>query len=196
MIKAIIFDADGVLIHTERFSTTLEREQGITMEQTAPFFAEKFHACRIGAADLKEEIAPYLESWGWTKGVDAFLEYWFDIEYNLDKDLIKYIEELRKKGVVCMLGTNQEKRRFDYMSEKIGFKDIFDRVYVSAHLGCAKPEHEYFDKILLDLPGISKGEILLVDDRQEHIDSAEKFGIHGEFYTSLENLKKKIESLA
>lgn len=196
MIKAIIFDADGVLIHTERFSAILQREQGITLEQTASFFKDKFHDCRIGQADLREEIAPYLEGWGWTKGVDAFLDYWFNIEYNLDKDLIKFIEELRQKGVVCMLGTNQEKRRFNYMSERIGFVGIFDKVYVSAHLGCAKPEHEFFTKILSDLKDIDKKEILLVDDRQEHIESAEEYGIHAELYTSLDNLKKKIASFS
>src|SRR3989338_11545519 len=134
MIKAIIFDADGVLILAERFSEILDRDFGIPLEMTRSFFEGPFQKCRTGELDLKEAINPFLTDWGWHKGVDAFLDLWFEVDYKLDQELIEYIKALRQKGILCILATNQEKRRFWYMLDRLGFAGIFDRTYVSAHL--------------------------------------------------------------
>lgn len=76
MIKVIIFDADGVLIHGKRkFSITLAKKHRIPLEVTLPFFTGPFQKSLIGNADLKEIISPYLEKWGWDKGVDVLKEF-------------------------------------------------------------------------------------------------------------------------
>src|SRR5260221_12594154 len=99
MIKAILFDADGVLINGEMFSSVLEREYGISTKITTPFYAGPFQACLTGKADLKKIIKPYLKKWGWQKSVDEFLKTWFRAEHTIDKDLVDYIQELRKKDI-------------------------------------------------------------------------------------------------
>jgi len=38
-------------------------------------FKNEFQPCLVGEADLKEQINPYLEKWGWKKSVDDFLEH-------------------------------------------------------------------------------------------------------------------------
>ena len=127
MIKVIIFDADGVLIPTkQKFSKTLAEKHGIPTEKTLPFFEGPFQDCLIGKKDLRETVAPYLNEWGWGKGVDALLDYWFKLESDSDKDLINYIQKLRQKGVLCFLATNNEKYRFQYMFDKLGFAKSFD----------------------------------------------------------------------
>ena len=65
MIKALLFDADGVLVNGEMFSNHLLRDHGLDSEVTAPFFKGPFTDCVIGKADLKAVIAPYLQQWGW-----------------------------------------------------------------------------------------------------------------------------------
>lgn len=196
MIKVIIFDADGVLVHSKRrFSTTLAEKHGISLKSTLPFFNGPFQECLVGNSDLKEIILPYLDKWGWDKGVDTLLDYWFSLESQTDKLLIKYIKELRQKGVICLLATNNEKYRFKYMMSKMGLQKVFDKTYASAHLGHKKPNQSFFLKIYKELGKIDKKEILFVDDSIENIKGAKKFGINTEFYTTFDNLKKKISLL-
>ncbi|MFA6519990.1 MAG: HAD-IA family hydrolase [Candidatus Paceibacterota bacterium] len=193
MIKVIIFDADGVLIPTKRrFSKTLAEKHDISLEKTLPFFVGPFQECLVGDKDLKETVAPYLNEWGWSKGVDALLDYWFKLESELDADLIQYIQELRNQGVLCFLATNNEKYRFQYMLDKLGFAKSFDKTYSSANLGHQKPSSNFFSKIWSELHAIQKSEILFVDDDIKNIKGAQDFGFHTEHFKSLESLKRKI----
>ena len=165
MIKVVIFDADHVLIHGGRkFSVQLAEDYGISSEKTLPFFSGPFQDCLVGKADLKNAVTPYLASWGWHKGVDSLLDLWFTSQHNTDEELVKYIQQLRGKGVLCFLATNNEKHRFQYMLDKMGFANCFDKTYASAHLGHKKPDQEFFSKMFNELKDIQKNEILFVDD--------------------------------
>ncbi|MEI7709364.1 MAG: HAD family hydrolase [bacterium] len=192
MIKVIIFDADGVLINGDRFSDALARDYGISTAITAPFFNGPFRDCLIGKADLKEILTPYLHEWGWTKGLDAILDYWFEIGYNLDKELMDYVQELRAKGVLCLLSTDNEKYRFEHMLARMGFSKSFDKAYSSSLLGYKKINPVAFQKIFDDLKGIEKKEILFTDDDIQNIKCAQDFGIQAELYTSRDDFRKKM----
>ena len=195
MIKVIIFDADGVLLTGERFSVALAREYGISEEKTRPFFVGPFRDCLVGKADLKEVISPYLIEWGWTKGVDAILEYWFEAYQIVNQELVQYIKGLKQKGILCFLATDNEKYRFAHMLDRFGFSKIFDKTYASPYLGYKKINPNFFLKIFQELKNIDKKDILFIDDDIENIVCAKEFGINVELYTSLENLKRKISLL-
>lgn len=193
MIKVLIFDADGVLINGDIFSKRFSKEYNIDISKINPFFDGPFKDCLVGKADLKEVLAPYLEKWGWKDGVDNFLEYWFSTEHSIDQELINYIQEHRKNGIKCVIATNQEKYRADYLFNKIGFVNSFDKMYVSAHLGHKKTNKEFFEKLVNDLNSIRKDEILFWDDDMENINTAKEFGINAELYTTFEDFKKKMD---
>jgi len=193
MIKVILFDIDGVLFSQERFSDFLERDSNIPQESLPPFFNGPFQECLTGKWDLKGLIAPYLTTWGWDKGVDAFLDVWFTREHTLNQPLIDYIREVRQKGVKCFIATNQEKHRFQYIIEKMGFAHNFDRAYASAHLGHKKPDQEFFSKIFDDLKNIKKEEILFWVDREINVEGAKDFGINAEVYTAFPDFKEKMD---
>ena len=190
MIKVILFDADGVMVNGERFSIALNRDYGISIETTPPFFNGPFQDCLVGNIDLRDAVSPYLSSWGWDKGVDAFLEYWFSIEHTINEELVAYIQELRNQKILCFLATNNEKYRFQYMLDKMGFANCFDKTYASADLGSKKPAHDFFLKIYKELNNIQKDEILFIDDDEANIESATAFGINAILYTSVEDVKK------
>lgn len=193
MIKAVIFDADGVLINGVEFSVFLNRDYGISTDKTLPFFNGIFKDCLLGKADLKIVIEPYLKEWGWNKSVDEFLEYWFKSEHNIDEKLVEYIQNLRKKGIKCYLATNQEKYRVQYMLNKMGFAQCFDRVYASCQIGYKKPSMEFYSKVIEDLGMIDKQSILFWDDTKAHVDSAKDFGINGEIYSGFKDYKRRMK---
>ncbi len=188
-IKAILWDADGVLnLPEEFFSVIYAKSRGMDPAIIEPFFkSEEFKAATAGQADLKELLAKDLSLWQWQGSVDELLNLWFTSEDIRNEPLIKYVQELKQKGMPCYVGTNQEKYRGEYM--KAMFKGDFDNVFVSADLGVAKPDPKFFEQILaaIKLPAEN---LLYFDDTQSHVDAAKKLGIQAHLYQSLDHIKQ------
>ncbi len=183
----ILFDADGVVIHAELFSKQYAREFGISTEDMLPFFLGDFWNCLIGKADLKEVIIPRLPKRRRPWTVDEFLAYWFSHENHPDLQLLSYIQEVRKKWIICSLATNQEQWRTSYMKTTMQFDTLFDHVFSSAYLGVKKPNPAYFHQIISALEKeyttkISPHDILFFDDTHENIDQAIALGINAYVY--------------
>jgi putative hydrolase of the HAD superfamily len=193
MITTLILDADGVLINGERFSDVRARELNADPEKEREFFTTKFQECLVGKADLKESIAPYLLSFGWDKTADEFLDYWFKAEHSLNEKLMEHVQKLRSSGITMALATNQEKYRTQYMLDHMGFKEAFDNIYSSAHLGLKKPAVEFFAHVV-DSLGVSKEEVLFWDDDMANIDGAKSYGINAEFYSDYDSFISTMET--
>ncbi len=193
MIKVALFDVDGVLIHIDFFTNAIERKYGISKELSTQFFTNSFEDCIIGKKDLKVEIEPYLNKWGWKGSVEAYLDEWFAYESKINTDLVNFIQKMRSMGIVCSVATNQEKYRVDYLFDKLGFANSFDNIYSSANFGCKKPEKQFYEKLLASLEGVKKDEILFWDDRLENIVAAKKAGINACQYVDFNNFTETMK---
>lgn len=192
MIKAILFDADGVLVTGKKFADHLLDDLHLTSEKTAPFFKGPFKECLIGKADLKEAIAPYLPQWGWDKSVEEFLIYWFGSEHHINEPLMTCIRSLREKGIKCYVATNQEKYRVLYIQDYMKLKPEFDGFFASNEIGVCKPDEAFYHHILNRLR-IKPEEILFWDDTQGNVDAAKRLGMNAEFYSGFEDFKLKMK---
>lgn len=192
MISTVLFDADGVLINAEMASYYFARKYNLSPETTVEFYKGPFQDCITGKLDAKDVLPPYLKKWGWQKSVDDFMHEWFEYEHKLDEELIAYVQKLRQKGIKCYVATNQDKHRAQYMLDEMGFKNSFDGLFASAHLGVGKPEKEFFEKVLDKLGVTDKETILFWDDRQENVSGAREFGINAELYTDIGAFKSKM----
>jgi putative hydrolase of the HAD superfamily len=190
MPKAILFDADGVVLkkhHGEYFSVRFSREHDAPVEEVTEFFKTKFRLCQEGKADLKQELNPVLPKWGWDKDVDAFLEYWFTSDVEVDPEVIQAVQKYRKQGIKCYLATDQEKYRAAYLRDIMGLAQKFDGFFFSCELGAVKSQSSFFEQVLIRLD-LQPTEIAYWDDEKRNVEVAKALGINAKFYESIADL--------
>lgn len=190
-IKAILFDADGVLITSDSFSTHYEKKFGLPEGTMLPFFKNEFQECVIGNADLKKVVKPYLIEWNWKGTTDEFVQYWLETSSDVDGNLIQTITNLRQKGISCYLATNQEKFRTKYLRNNMGFEEIFDGIFSSSEIGFKKPEEQFYRHICDEIfvrQGIFPHKILFIDDQEKYLHNAKELGINTHLYKNFEDL--------
>jgi putative hydrolase of the HAD superfamily len=191
MIKAVIFDLDGVIvISNQRFSDRL----GLNQELQDEFFKGKFLDLLVGKGDLKEEIRKYAEKWGWKGTIEELLEYWFRGEHVMDKRVVSAIRELRKNGIKTFLATNQEKYRTAYVKKEMGLLLIFDEIFSSSSAGYMKKDPQFWQFVLERIP-VKPKEVLYWDDSGDNVEAAGIAGVRAELYTSFEDFHMKMQTM-
>ncbi len=147
MIKAVLFDADGVIINKPKlFSQYLMEEYNVPADSILSFFQNEFQSSIVNQADLKIIVAPYLKKWNWPKSVDELLDYWFKKEHYVDQRIVDLVAFLKTKDIQCIATSNQEKYRSSYIKNEMGFNNFLDAVYTSSDLGVKKPQMEFWQK--------------------------------------------------
>lgn len=191
MPKALLFDADGVVIKARAryFSDRFAEKQGIPVAQVLPFFKHDMREAFVGKADITESLKNYLPQWKWAGTVDEFLAYWFGEESPRDEEVIAYVDELRMRGgYKCYLATDREQNWAEYLKENVGLKNHFDGFFFSYEVGHEKNEAEYFIEVAKELK-LTPGEIMYIEDDPKNVAVAKGVGIDARLYTSLEQLK-------
>lgn len=194
MIKALILDADGVLLQNpKKFSQRYSEKFAVPIEQMLTFFDNQFQDCILGKKDLKLELQKVLPLWGWEKSVDELMDFWLLGESNLNQSLLDFLPKVKAKGVKIFLGTNNEKYRAQYIVHNLDLKRHLDSVYASWEVGYKKPSQEYFQHIINDLKLIP-GEILFVDDDPKNVEGAKQAGMNAELYSDLKSFQKSLKN--
>lgn len=195
-IRYICFDVDGVLVrNNEYFSVQYAREVGIADDTMGPFFKEVFPDCCRGKSDLKEAVRPYLGEWKWEGTPDGFLQRWFKSEHNVDEVALQYVQDLQVRGIYCVVSSDNEKYRAQYVKENMGFGKVFQNMYFSYAVGYKKTDSEFWEFVYRDMSKenkLDKKEVLVVDDDEEVVKTAEQFGFIGYHYTEFYRFKENM----
>ena len=184
-IKAILFDADGVL----------QRPAVWWREALMPILG----AADVGEVDrflrdiLEAESAHLCAPSGFDAALMKTLTRWNCSErfsdaaqvlnsIRLYDDVIEVVRVLRRAGMPCHIASNQQAGRAQHMSERLGYKALFVEEFYSCRLGVAKPDVAYFNRVL-ELLGHPSQRVLFIDDRAENVDAAKRAGLAAVVYS-------------
>ena len=192
MIKAVIFDLNGVFIQSPKLSDRFREDYGVPTEEFIPALKEIMD--KIRRPDAKGAYSywkPYLEKWKVEMSKEQFYDYWFTAEKEVPEliDIAKKIKEQDKKVIIL---SNNFVERADYYKENFPFLDIFDKVYYSWQTGFVKPDPEAY-KLLLEENELKPEESLYFDDSENNVKVAKDLGIKAYQYKGPEDLKEVLK---
>lgn len=200
MIKAIMVDVDGVLVHGrpadgKPWAASIEADLGVnSADLQRAFFTPYWHAIVTGRVDLKSALEPVLARIAPGLCTEVFIAYWFKNDARLDTRLLSQLNRQRQTGVKVYLATNQEHLRASFLVEQLGLGERCDGVYYSAALGCKKPDVGFYEKII-NLSGFLPGELLLLDDTPGNVLAAKKLGWNAVEWTQKSNFSAILASV-
>lgn len=186
MIKTIVFDYSGV-ITPGPLKNWVQKNLSKTDERYN-LYKEKSSTWDLGTMTT-DEVYQILSN---ITGVPKEL-VWEKIylPQKPDKELVSLIRKL-KKNYKIILFSNFIGDFLRKLIETHEINDLFDEVIISSDHGKRKPNHNFFE-ILVKISGVKKSEIIFTDDKNENVESSNKFGIKAFLFTDTKNFIKDLK---
>jgi|GEM_PF-241448 len=184
MIKAIIFDLNGVFIKSRNLSERFAEDFGVAQDEFLVALRQIMSRVRQpNAIECFECWQPFLQKWGIDFSNKDFYDYWFGHE-KIDSELVGYAKELSSREIkLFILSNNFRERSQYYLKHFSDFMGIFEKVYFSWQTGHQKPGHEAFLDILNE-HNLQADECLFFDDSPENVETAKSLGLNAFVYSS------------
>ncbi|MFA7253093.1 MAG: HAD family phosphatase [Patescibacteria group bacterium] len=195
MIKAIIFDLDGVFVTGPKFSERFMRDFGISASEFMPVFEEIMSFVKKpGSADLYNYWQPYLVKWKVSLNEEQFLNYWFGSE-TIVPGMVECARELKARGMEVIVLSNNFRERSEYYQRT--FPELFsnfDQIYFSWQTGFRKPDKGAY-RFALTQNHLNPSECLFFDDSERNVEAASELGINAFLYEGPDHVKGKTDEL-
>lgn len=192
-IKAVIFDAGGVMLegNIEQFLEKCEKGLGlrptknITEHGGAIFGREMALGFKHPKKSLNELFGGNLSKEKADRIVEIYLANWIE-----NQKMVELAKKLKKKYKVALL-SNTDNAHTDSW-EKNGFAKLFDVVIASNKVHLVKPGERIY-KLVLERLGLKAGQCVFVDDMQACTEAAERLGFRTILFKNPEQCKKELE---
>jgi len=197
MIKAVLFDAGGVLHYTNEGAqyNDLTKTLGLTDEQMAIFYREIVPLHGKGLL-TEEQVWQQMSARFGIRHVEPsehlLTRAWEPLVEKIP-GMYELIDELKDRGLQTVLVTNITPPYADVLRAK-GHYDPFDITVLSYEVGSWKPEDAIFLKAL-ELAGVQPEEAVMVDDLAWNIEAVNRLGVHGILFKDPEQLRAELEPL-
>lgn len=196
MIKAVMFDAGGVLhVANTAVGDDLQQELGLTAEQIKEIFSHYVPLMGTGKMTEKEVWEALRRDYGIRAVREDERLFTRSFITTLEKmpGMYELIEELKAKGIIVMLLTNVTPQFAEVLEQK-GHYDPFDFKVLSCEVGVWKPDVKIYQHALQKL-GVKPEEAVFIDDQHKNIAAAGALGIHGIIFHDTEQLKIGLAAL-
>ena len=195
MIKAIVFDAGGVMLdgNAEKFFKRCEKELGlksaIEVDTTDP--VGFCRGMQLGEKDPKDDLN---DAFGGKLAEEKLKNVLtlFEEEWPQNPKMVELTKKLRQNYAVALLSNVEDihVKRF----KKEGFLELFDEVVLSNEVHLVKPDERIF-KIMLEKLRLKAGECVFIDDKQKSVDTAARLGFKSFQFESVEQCERELKNL-
>lgn len=199
MIKAILFDFDGVLTVEKTGSGPItkyiSKRCGIDLKTIEDNYY-KYNDALLGGQTTHEEI------WGdFCKGVGENIDYNILLEafpqITLDNKVVSYIKELKKKYLTAMV-TDNKCDRIDSIVKYYNLEQCFDFITISAAVHSRKKEEHIF-KYTVEKLKVSPEECIFIDNTSSNLVVPKNMGMKvikfDDENRDIEKFKEEVEGM-
>jgi len=180
--KALIFDLDGVICHTDQYHYKAwksiadelgiffdekinNRLRGVGRMQSFDIILEKYDRQmsdeeKLLFADKKNKI--YVELLGDMSPAD------------LDADVMKTLSTIRARGIIMAIGSSSQNAK--RILDKIGLGEFFDAISDGTNISRTKPDPQVF-LMASEFVGIDPSNCIVVEDAKAGVDAAKSAGM-------------------
>ncbi|MFE4952508.1 HAD family hydrolase [Leifsonia sp. NPDC056665] len=113
---------------------------------------------------------------------------------SIDHDTLQVLLDLKEGGTRLALLSNAGRDFGSYFRHGT-LGDLFEQVFVSGELGTVKPSAEIFEHVMAEL-GVTPAQTVFIDNKAENVEGARALGIAGHVYTSADDLRAYLQTLA
>ena len=188
--KLVIFDMGGVVCRNFDVVPIMADKLGIS---EADFYrlAGEDNLRRLYCGDIS--IDDFWQEFSRAYGENITEDLWAKFYCpKLKKDTIRFLK-IVKKSHRAVVGTNTIHSHYEINKAK-GYYRPFHEVYASNKMGLAKPDPDFYMKII-DSEDHMVSEALFIDDKRQNVRAAQKMGIEAILFQGNETLKEVSELL-
>lgn len=200
MIKAVLFDFDGVLTLDGSGSESTCKYICAATGIDRNIFENEYRKYNVGllTGKLKHE-----EVWGkicTAIGRDIHIEILYDSFINtpINFEMLKLVRQLKDKKFKIGMVTDNKADRIKSIIEYHRWEDIFDGIAVSAEVGSGKNQENIFHKIFQTL-NLNPDECIFIDNNRDNLVIPNVLGLSTIFFDHNTNdiigLKNKLAEL-
>lgn len=187
MIKAIIFDCFGV-IYPDSLGYIL-KDCKLSNQELAEIKQLRLLADegKISNDKFWDKIRILL------KTDETKIDYQIKKVNNIDWEVLSFIKFLKQKYKTAMI-SNVSNGYIEQIFKNIELNNYFDEIVISANLGILKPDSRIY-RYAADKLGVAPSECIYTDDKFALVEGAQRTGMKGFTYISIEDAKKQIEKI-
>ncbi len=179
MVKGVIFDMDGVLVHNKEAHELAFSQwcKSMGLDFADDFLAQYYGMGNdeIFPAILGRECTPQ-EIATFAKQKERIYRDVYRTDIVPTPGLVTLLEELRKAGVKMAVGSSAMIENVDFVLDTCGIRDYFDAISYSGLVERAKPAPDIFLKAA-EMLGLQPSECFVFEDAPAGVQAARAAGI-------------------
>lgn len=112
---------------------------------------------------------------------------------SVNEEMLAWVAALKSAGIRTAVLSNMVWEILLHMQKRFGWLSGFDQLTWSCELGIAKPDPEIYLYTCEGL-GVTPEDTLFLDDKPENVAAAEKLGMKGIQFTTVDRLREELEA--